>query len=985
MNRQKFIVGALSLLCAAALPFLAAFASPILVVNEDNSAYFSQRKYGGGLNEAGLRDYVRELAAGRRMTHFFMCPNAMCVNVESQVMTTTWDAIRRPGTKVRDWQYGVALLHAAGVDPYAVWIDECRKQGVSPWLSIRMNDVHHASDPTESMHSDFWLGHPEFRRCQKMSRGGWTDLALDYSHREVRDYIVAFVSEMLARYDVDGVELDWMRFPRHLPPGKEAESSPCLDEVVAAVRARADDAAVRLSHPVRLGVRVPTRPEAARATGLDVAKWCASGWVDWVVPCNFFQSVDFDLPFAEWTKVVAGAARPVTVLPGLDNGIVVNGKRRALTFDEYAAFAHRMYGQGANGVYVFNIFDLPKEDGVRAALLTKGLPKDAVAAMAATAAAASVDPFIGTAGTGHCFPGPCRPFGLVQPSPETGNGSWRYCSGYNHDDAEIRCFAQTHLSGTGQASLGDVAVMPVVQSAVKRNERAELGYYAVELDGVKVEIAAGLRVARYRMTFPEGRPAGVRFDFRHGLYRHHSYLRYLTTTCTVEQVGRRGFSGLNHSDVWAPRDIAYEIRFDRDFDSCTNGVCTFARGGTVELCIALSACSQDGARRNFAAEGGLSFDRLVRDAKAAWSDYLLRFAYPGGDASARKVFYTSVYHLCIQPNLVSDAGEAPRYSTFSLWDTFRSAHPLYERLAPELVPHFVNSLLDHYTRFGYLPRWELWGRETNCMIGDPAVSVIADAYLHGLRTGVDWELAARAVRETLTENRRAGNPGFYPPREERDLLDRYGYFPCDLVPAQSVSRTLEGCYHDFKAAEFLRALGRSDDAATFERRSWNFTNLWDSATLCFRPKDSKGAWLEPFEPARQSVHYTEASALQYSWFVPHRPEWLIEAMGGRDAFLARLDAFFAGTLYPGAPRDFGQDVTGLIGDYSHGNEPCHHIPYLYAAAGRPGRTAALLKRICAECYAPTPDGICGNEDCGQMSAWFLRAQTSDLLSSGRRD
>lgn len=606
-----------------------------------------------------------------------------------------------------------------------------------------------------------------------------------------------------------------------------------------------------------------------------------------------------------------------------------------------------------------------------------------ILALVFSGVASAVDPLIGTSGTGHAFPGPCRPFGLVQPSPETGNGSWKYCSGYCFDDPEIRWFAQTHLNGTGQASLGDVALMPVVESAVKRDETAALGHYAVSFaGGTKVEIAAGLRVARYRFTFPTGRPAQIRFDFRHGLYRQESYRRYLTTSCEVAQVSPRELRGQNTSAVWAPRTIGYVCRFNRDFASFADDVCTFADGGVIELAIALSAKSVEGAARNLAAEEGESFDAAVAATRRAWQEIFDRLPCASRDPATRQTHETALYRLCIQPNLISDDGEAPRYSTFSLWDTYRTAHPLYERLVPERVPDFVNSLLDHFRTYGYLPRWELWGRETNCMIGDPAVFVIVSAYRHGFR-GFDVECAYEAVRTTLTTCRRRQNVGFYPPREERDIYDKYGYFPCDLVPSESVSRTLESAYADFCASEFARALGRADDAEFFERRSWGFTNLFDSATLCFRPKDSHGRWLADFEPARQSVHYTEGSPLQYSWFAPHRTAWLVAAMGGPEAFERRLDAFFEGTLEPGRPRGYGRDVTGLVGDYAHGNEPCHFVTDLYRFIGRPEKAVALERRIRAEFYRPAPDGLCGNDDCGQMSAWWLSRAIYDAAESDR--
>ena len=605
-----------------------------------------------------------------------------------------------------------------------------------------------------------------------------------------------------------------------------------------------------------------------------------------------------------------------------------------------------------------------------------------------------VDPMIGTEATGHAFPGPCRPFGLVQPSPDTGNGSWRYCSGYAGDDRSIRRFSQTHLNGTGQAGLGDVAFLPFVGElsadvagfAVpfdKMAEHAELGLYRVVFrNGVKVEIAAGRRLAKYRIDFPSGTRSGLLLDFPYGLYREKGYLKHLTTACHVEKISNHRLRGLNHSEVWAPRDIGYVVAFDRDADELVElprgpadkgprFVAWFTLGGHVEVSVALSARSVEGAERNFAAEAGKSFETLVDETRAEWTDLLNRVDGSNLSEMERRTAATAVYHLFVQPNIVSDVGEPVRYSTFSLWDTFRDAHPLYEKLVPELVPELVRSLLAHDRAYGYLSQWELWGRETGGMIGSHAVPVIVDAFEHGFK-GFDPEEAYQAVKRTLTVSARPGKGVTYPVRTDWEIRDTYGYYPFDLVKRESVSRTLECCYDDFRAAAFARALGKTEDAAFFERRSWGFTNLFDRTTFCFRGKDSKGRWREPFNPAGLSCDFTEGSALQWSWYVVHRPDWLVDAMGGRDAFVRRLDAFFAGTLFPGADRGHSQDVTGLIGDYAHGNEPCHHVVDLYRLVGRGETADALERRIFREFYRPEPGGLCGNDDCGQMSAWYLR-------------
>ncbi len=607
-----------------------------------------------------------------------------------------------------------------------------------------------------------------------------------------------------------------------------------------------------------------------------------------------------------------------------------------------------------------------------------------------------VDPMIGTVGTGHVFPGPCRPFGMVQPSPDTGNGSWAYCSGYSGDDRSIRRFSQTHLNGTGQASLGDVGFLPFSaepngdprDAALrfrKENERATLGKYEVLADdGTRVEIAAGLRVAHYRVTFAADRSGKVVFDFPYGLYRHERYLPLLSVSCSAERTSSTSFEGHNRSEVWCSRDIAYIVELSQapvacqriDLDGKDKGpqfLAEFAPGARLEILVALSAGSVEGARRNLAAERAVGFDARVEETRAEWRKYLGRIGLSGKDADMRKALATAMYHLCVQPNLISDVGDEPRYSTFSLWDTFRDAHPLYEQLTPEMVPDFVNSLLAHWRKWGYLPRWELWGRETSCMIGFHAVPVVADAVEHGFR-GIDTGEAYAAIKATLTTEERPGAGTMSARRTDWGIYDRYGYFPCDLVPWENVSRTLECCYDDFRAARLARRLGIEADAAFFERRSWNFTNIWDAASMCFRGRDSNGEWQTPYSPAICGLtkSYTEGTPLQYSWYVMHRPEWLIDAMGGKEAFERRLDAYFAGTLYPGVERNYIQDITGLVGDYAHGNEPSHHVISLYRLIGKSEKAEALEKRVMSEFYRPLPDGLCGNDDCGQMSAWLIR-------------
>ena len=349
---------------------------PVLVFNEDDSHFFGRPAE--KMTEAGLLEYLDEVTASGAVTHFFMCPNAMRANFDSKAFEPVWTAMSEPGRKP-GWGPRVKLLHDRGIDPYAVWAKGCRARGVSPWLSMRMNDVHSVHDPSFCSHSTFWLKHPEFRRVPDAivkNGGDWTKWALDYSHPEVRAYSLAFVKELLGRYDVDGIECDWMRFPEHLPPGRETEFAGCLTEFMREVRRAADAAARRLGHSVLVGARVDSDPAAALRRGTDAFAWAREGSVDWIVPCNFFASVDFELPYADWRRRIDEANPKVRVIPGADSGVLMPGKRwqrRLLTLEEYCGWADRMYAQGAEGVYLFNLFQHPATGSVWKAVLTRGL------------------------------------------------------------------------------------------------------------------------------------------------------------------------------------------------------------------------------------------------------------------------------------------------------------------------------------------------------------------------------------------------------------------------------------------------------------------------------------------------------------------------------------------------------------------------------------------------------------------------------------
>ena len=343
-----------------------------------------------------------------------------------------------------------------------------------------------------------------------------------------------------------------------------------------------------------------------------------------------------------------------------------------------------------------------------------------------------------------------------------------------------------------------------------------------------------------------------------------------------------------------------------------------------------------------------------------------------GDAAQKTSFYTALYHLYIQPNNLADVGATPFHSTFSCWDTFRAAHPLYTILVPEQVDGFVNSMLEQGRRTGFLPVWTLWGKDNQCMIGTHSVPAIVDWFLktRGRGAAVDWEAAYAQVKDSLTvkhDHRR---------KERWDLLDKYGYYPFDEIKGESVSRTMECAYDDWCAAQFAAALGKTEDAAFFSKRAGNWSNVLDRTIGFVRGRDTKGSWRDPFDPFRlghgagTANDFTEGNAFQYTWHVMQDPTGFIAAMGGKEEFVKKLDSLFTQPQKTEG-AGFVLDVTGLIGQYAHGNEPSHHVAYFYPFAGRPDRTAEVVREVFDKFYLPKPDGLCGNDDCGQMSAWYV--------------
>ena len=580
-----------------------------------------------------------------------------------------------------------------------------------------------------------------------------------------------------------------------------------------------------------------------------------------------------------------------------------------------------------------------------------------------------VDPFVGTAGTGHTFPSACVPFGLIQAGPDTGNGDWDHCSGYRYGDSSIFGFSQTHLNGTGCPDLGDVRILPFVAESVpesvsydKASESAKPGFYSVTLaGGIKVEVSATERCAIYRIAYPKGARSRLLVDPRWCITRS-SPVSSCIRFADVAPDGKTGVSGKVVVNNWVKRTYAFKMEFSRPFSSERDLVFDFgaSQGEPLMVKVALSAL------------GGVSdaelpewdFDRVASAADAKWSKLLSLVTVEGSDDQKRN-FYTSLYHLFIQPNDISDAGQAPYYSTLSTWDTFRAAHPLYTILVPEIVPGLVRSMQRQGEFTGYLPIWTLWGRDNQCMIGTHSVPVLVDAYLKGFPG--DWENVYAQIKETLTKK----HEGRY--KEQWDILDKYGYYPFDLINGgQSVSRTMECAYDDWCAGKMAEKLGRADDAAFFFKRSGNWRNVFDASVGLARGKDSKGKWREPFDPYAlgygDKSDFTEGNAFQYTWHVMQDPDGLVEAMGGRDAFVKRLDGLFD---QPEKVEGDVLDVTGLIGQYVHGNEPSHHVIYFYTLVGERDKTARRVRDVFDKFYLPKPDGLCGNDDCGQMSAWYV--------------
>ena len=640
----------------------------------------------------------------------------------------------------------------------------------------------------------------------------------------------------------------------------------------------------------------------------------------------------------------------------------------------------------------------------------------------------SVNVFIGTGGHGHTFPGATLPHGMVQLSPDTRLFGWDACSGYYYDDTSIMGFTHTHLSGTGIGDYGDILFMPVVGEKPliagtaenpdegyrsrfsHEQESARPGYYQVLLqdDSINVELTATLRAGLHRYTYPKASDARLIVDMEPTIHGHQH------PVTQIRVVNDSTIAGMKYTVGWAKRHYVYFYAvFSSPFDyklysgteyqpdstsvavNTAKAVMSFRNlpaDGRVLAKVGISSVDEEGARLNVEAEiPNWDFEGVMKQANTAWNEALGKIDIETSDNDSRTVFYTSLYHAFIQPSLASDVDGRYRtmgheikqdasytnYMVFSLWDTFRAAHPLYTIVTPEQNQAFIRSLLRKYDEGGILPKWELASNETGTMIGYHAVSVIADAMMKK-QCDFDVKKALEAcIRSSVYDTTGVT------PMMDRQILNgklmpvsikyknELGYIPCDKVGG-SVSQGLEFAYNDWLIAQMMKEHNRKDLYDKYMELSRNYRNYFDPETKLMRGRLSDGSWITPFDPAsvQRPSNYVEGNAWQWAWFVPQDVEGLMELVGGQKSFEAHLDTLFTTSSELTGDPNAAADVTGMIGQYAHGNEPSHHIPYLYNYAGAPRKTQALVDHILRTLYHNDPNGLSGNEDVGQMSAWY---------------
>ncbi|MES2394080.1 MAG: GH92 family glycosyl hydrolase [Acidobacteriota bacterium] len=634
---------------------------------------------------------------------------------------------------------------------------------------------------------------------------------------------------------------------------------------------------------------------------------------------------------------------------------------------------------------------------------------------------------IGTGGHGHTYPGATVPFGAVQLGPDTGVRDWDHCSGYHYKDDAILGFSHTHLSGTGCIDLLDFLLMPgsddfrfdpeadVDSPASYRahfshaDEVAVPGYYSVKLkeSKIKAELTATERVGLHKYTFPASQHSCFLLDLMHGGVKvpnpeKHEVVPPATVWSFLKVVSNDTIVGGRSQDVWGMgREIYFYMKFSKPFkhvDVYSAGKLVASnsdeiRGGALRAVLqfattenevvyvktGISGVSVEGAAANVKAEApGWDFEAKREAAHTAWREALGRVSVRSENQKYLEIFYTGLYHMMVAPTLFDDADGKYRgmdgkvhtlaagehnYSTFSLWDTYRALHPFYTLAFPERVPGFVNCLIrmSQESPAG-VPVWPLHGRETGCMVGYHSAPVVAEALAKGF-PGIDAKAAYAVFRKRAMDDDYRGLGAYR----------KYGYVPCD-VQEESASKTLDYAYDDRAVAAIAKAAGKQAEHDALMERSENFKHLYDKESGFVRPRYSDGHWAGPFDPIEISVtrkwrDYTEANAWQTTFCVQHKPKLLIDLVGGNEAFVAKLDGLFSASS--AMPPDMPPDVAGLVGQYAHGNEPCHHVAYLYNYAGAPGKTQKRVRSLMETMYDNQPDGMAGNEDCGQMSAWFV--------------
>ena len=604
-----------------------------------------------------------------------------------------------------------------------------------------------------------------------------------------------------------------------------------------------------------------------------------------------------------------------------------------------------------------------------------------------------VNPFIGTGGHGHTFPGATVPYGMVQLSPDTRiDGSWDGCGGYHYSDNLIYGFSHTHLNGTGVSDYGDIMLMPTMgepsfdnkvysSTFSHANEKASAGFYAVKLDkhNIDVRLTTSTRVGFHEYTFNKAGQANIILDLNH---------RDKLLEGRIRVIDDKTIEVLRRSEAWARDQYVYaRIEFSKPYNSYITKhgdyskdvnkgeyqACTFGfkvkKGEKILVKVSLSPTSYKGAKLNSSEIKHWNFEKVHQDAIALWDKELSKIEITSNDKDKLAIFYTALYHTMMQPNIAQDLDGKYRgrdnqihvaegfdyYTVFSLWDTFRGAHPLYTLIDKKRTADYINTFIKQYEQGGRLPVWELASNETDCMIGYHSVSVIADAMVKGI-TGFDYEKAfeaskASAMRDVLG----------------LDAYKKNGFISID-DEHESVSKTLEYAYDDWCIAQMAKLLNKQKDYQYFMKRSQNWKNIFDWETGFMRPKKN-GGWDKPFDPREVNNNFTEGNSWQYSFFVPQDIDGMIEMYGGPEKFEAKLDEMFNSESKTTGREQV--DVTGLIGQYAHGNEPSHHMAYLYNYVGKPEKTNEKVKYILDNFYTNTPDGLIGNEDCGQMSAWYV--------------